>query len=184
MSRRNLTTTGADHGAPYVPGEPIRLWDGPALVGTVQSVEVLDQGASLRLGSFLYADTPSAKQATVRRVALFEITHFVLEACPAVTEIWFDLDHHLATERDGVALASIRSRLLHSMGAEEIKIIPALGDTGRGHFALEAVWRNTAANRAALASALEAARQAHRDARDNELGWGSRLRNLGQMLRF
>lgn len=183
MPRRNLTATGASC-SPYIPGEPIHLWDGAAHVGTVRRVLVSDGATRLRLGSFAYADTKAARRPTVRKLMLFEITSFVLTHFPGIAEVRFDLDHRLETRSDGVAIASIRSRLLHSMGAEEIKIIPALGETGAGHFTLEAIWRNTAGNQAALSAALDAAREAHWRSSDPQGDWTTKLRTWGQLLRL
>ncbi|MDM0041681.1 hypothetical protein QTH89_05900 [Variovorax sp. J22G21] len=183
MTSRGLSLAGAGR-APYVLGQPLWIWEEEEHVGTVQRVEADDDASRIRLGQFAYADTPAARRVTVRKLAMFEVTTFLVTRFPCITEVWFDLDHRLETQRDGVALASLRSRLLKSMGAEEIKIIPRLGEAGDGHFALEAVWRNSAAAQAALAQALHAAREANGIEQDTPLDWSTRLRNWRRSLRF
>ncbi|MEP6721544.1 MAG: hypothetical protein ABJA77_08880 [Variovorax sp.] len=150
----------------------------------MQRVEANADASQVRLGQFAYADTAAARRVTVRKLVMFELTTFLVTRFPRIAEVRFDLDHRLETRRDGVALANMRSRLLQSMGAEEIKIIPRLGEAGDGHFTLKALWRNSPAAQAALALALHDAREANGIEYDTPLDWSKRLRNWGQSLRF
>ncbi|RZL88235.1 MAG: hypothetical protein EOP82_23645 [Variovorax sp.] len=80
-----------------------------------------------------------------------------------VQAIRFSLGRDIEGYGDGLKLADVRSRLLLSIGASHIVVTPKPDAAHAGHFVVAAVWEYNRANLAALASRLEAERDAYRE---------------------
>ncbi len=156
-----LTITDAKK-KPYTHGAAMWLWEGDSLVGKVNEVVLNPERTQILLDRFVYANTPAARKPSIRPLCLFEVAAYLVEQVPTALEIIFTLSHRIQGFRDQGALSAARSRVLESMGAEQIKVVTRPNSSGEIEFVVEAVWRYNAGNRDALQGALMAARETHK----------------------
>lgn len=156
-----LSITGPER-SPYTPGASMWLWEGDSHIGTVQEVMLNPERTQILLDRFVYADTPAARRPSIRPLCLFEVASYLVEQVPTALEIVFTLSHRLEAVQDQARLATARSRLLESMGAEQIKVVPRPTSRAEIEFVVEAVWHYNTDNLVSLRQALDGAREVHR----------------------
>jgi len=89
-----LRLTGPD-GRDYVPGEPIDVFDGEALIGRVQSVTLSYDGTEVWVENFMTVDFEGFRAGALPRLVLAEVVNFIAERHPSVHMIGIELsrDH-------------------------------------------------------------------------------------------
>ncbi len=176
----SFSVTGPDR-SPYALGHALWLWEGEVHVGTVHRVRVMSDGSHVSLERFNYNVSPAQVLITLRKLAVLEITAYLLTTFPRVTTLSYVFSHAVA-DLNGIALANARARFLNSMGAELVSTAPGAGGRIDGNFTIVATWRRTPETVRIVEHALAAARlDRSRDIRE-EAKWWSRLRRWGAKL--
>lgn len=180
MSFQSLHLTGPQ-GCPYVLGEPIEVYDGPTLIGRVQSVTMSPGGDEVRVENFLTTDFADFRAKALPKLVLAEVVSFIAERYPSIHAIGIELSRDIeAFEGREATLASARAEILQSIGTNSIRINPKPHAGQAGHFAVSGVWHYDEASVAALAAVLQAQRAAYRQRLDAPSGVAPRptLRRL------
>ncbi|MDM0114907.1 hypothetical protein QTI66_22345 [Variovorax sp. J22R133] len=163
MTFRSLRITGPNK-RPYVLGEPIDVYDGNEHVGTLLSVSVSANGNEVRLEDFLTASLPDFRSKGIATLVTAEIVTFISERFPSVHAIGIVLSREIeGFETRGNKLASFRSDMLRSIGADGIRVTPKPHAEHAGHFVVSGIWQYNRANVEALAAVLERERAAYRE---------------------
>jgi len=160
-----LRLTGPD-GRDYVPGEPIDVFDGEALIGRVQSVTLSYDGTEVWVENFMTVDFEGFRAGALPRLVLAEVVNFIAERHPSVHMIGIELNRDVPefVGREA-SLASYRSEILQSIGVRNIRVSPKPQGGRIGCLAVTGIWHYDGASVAALAAALRTQRAAYRDAR-------------------
>jgi len=161
MIFKGLRITGPD-AKPYVLGETIDVYDGSTHVGRVLSVGVGANGNEVRLEDFLTTDLGDLRAKGIALLVMAEIVTFVSERYPSVHAIGIVLSRDLeGFEGREAKLASVRSRMLQSIGADSIRVTPKPHARHAGHFVVSGIWQYNRSSVEALAKVLETERAAY-----------------------
>jgi hypothetical protein len=160
MTTPSLRISGPDR-APYELGQPIHVHDGEACLGVIEDVSLRRGGSELHVEHFEATPLVAERKLVVRKLILLELTAFIAGNFPEVRSISFSLNKLIPGQEDGLKLAAARAALLHSIGAEAIKIVPNHEATHAGQFVVDGVWKRSAPTLEALAMAIAAEREAY-----------------------
>jgi hypothetical protein len=163
MTFQRLHLTGPQ-GSPYVLGERIEVYDGPNLIGRVQSVTPSPGGDEVRIENFLTIDFADFRAKALPKLVLAEVVSFIAERYPSIHAIGIELSRDIeAFEGQAARLATARAEILESIGTSGVQVYPKPHAGQAGHFAVTGVWRYDEASVAALAAVLQAQRAAYRE---------------------
>jgi hypothetical protein len=161
MTSFRLRLTGPE-GRPYVLGEPIEVYDGATLIGHVHSVTVSADGMEVLAENFLTVDFAEFRSAGLPKLVLAEVVAFITEGFPVIHTIGVELSRDIeGYEGREALLAGARTEILHSIGAQDVRVTPKPVARHAGHFAVTGVWHYDRQSLDALAATLEAQRAAY-----------------------
>jgi hypothetical protein len=182
MTFQRLHLSGPQ-GRPYVLGERIEVYDGPTLIGRVQSVTPSPGGDEVRVENFLTTDFADFRAKALPKLVLAEVVSFIAERYPSIHAIGIELSRDIeGYEGREATLASARAEILQSIGTSGVRIHPKPHPGQAGHFAVTGVWRYDKASVTALAAVLQAQRAAYRERTEAGAKPATR-RTLRQLLR-
>jgi hypothetical protein len=157
MTFKGFRITGPKPGA-YVLGDPIDVYDGQLHLGRLSQVSVSADGSELRLEDFITTDLEVLRTRRLARLLMVEILSFIVERHPSVSAIGIvlsaDIDLIEGLPGGSAKLASVREQLLHSVGADNIRITPKPHPRHPAHFAVSGVWQYNRETAHILAEAL------------------------------
>jgi len=160
MTRPVLRVTGAG-GTPYILGAPMHVYDDEVHLGTVTSVQVGPGGHEIAVGNFVASNLADLYRSRLVVLVVVEVVQFLIDNYPSVQTIGLTLSGHVEdSESERGGLAGVRSDLLRSIGAGNVTITPSPHGRLKAHFAVSGIWTYNPAACAALASVLDAERQA------------------------
>jgi hypothetical protein len=159
MATPTLLIAGKERSTYRLP-EPLHIYDGDALVGTIE-VAISKDGHELRLDHFTPSPISTRNRGVSRKLVLVEVLTFLAEQFETVATIRLILNTPFEGRHDALNVASARARMLGRISAEHIQIIPNLTPSGRGDFTVQAVWKRCSQSLRALREALHHERAAH-----------------------
>jgi hypothetical protein len=155
-------------GGPCALGEPMHVHDGSVELGTLDPVDVSRDGTEVLIGRFIPSPFVRARRRNFGPLVLLEVTSFIAERFQGVQVVSYSLSREIELHGDGMQVATARSALLQSMGAERVTISPQPDSGPPGNFVVQGVWTYNAQNLAALRACLELERQNYRRLAANE----------------
>jgi hypothetical protein len=155
MRLKTLKITGPGQAA-YALGAPLLVFDDEQHLGTVDPVPVSADGTEVHIEHFVPTDI--GKERSLGSLILVELAAFLVENCTTVQVISFALGRDIEGYHDANKLASVRSALLHSIGAAQVLITPRPDLLHAGHFIVAGIWEYNQANIKALYAALHTER--------------------------
>lgn len=155
-------------GGPCALGEPMHVHDGSVELGTLDPVDVSRDGTEVRIGRFVPTPFVRTHRRNFGPLVLLEVTSFIAERFQGVQAVSYALSREIELHGDGMQVATARSTLLHSMGAEGVTISPQPDSGPPGNFVVQGVWTYNVQNLAALRACLTAERQIYRQLAANE----------------
>ena len=157
MTFAGLRISGRKPG-PYVLGEPLDVFDGSMHLGRLNSVSVSADGSELRLEDFRTTDLSRLRTWRTARLIVVEVLHFFVEKYPSVSAIGIVLSADIETlegqEGGAMRLATARSQMLQSVGAQDVLVTPRPHPRHAAHFIVSGVWKYNSENAQTLADAL------------------------------
>lgn len=164
MTFQGLRITGPRPG-PYLLGDPIHVLDGSTHLGRLQRVSVNAGGGELLLEDFVTTDLELMRTRRLTRLITVEVLSFFVERYPTISAIGIvlsaDIEVIEGAPGGAAKLASVRERLLQSIGADHIRVSPKPHPKYPAHFAVSGIWQYNRDNAQTLAAALQAERAAY-----------------------
>lgn len=157
--KSRIRFTGPD-GAPYLLGQPMRVYEGSALLATLDPVLIQNGGTELHISDFSPTHAIANETRQIGRWIFFEICVFTIERFPQIQTIGFSFERPFVGPGSGVERAVSRARLLEQVGAVDVSI--KLLTTG-AHL-VSGVWHYSEQNIASVRNALVEQRTIYLDA--------------------
>ena len=134
-----LLIAGKDRST-YRLAEPLHIYDGDALVGTIDAARSKD-GRELRLDRFTPSPISTRNRGVPRKLVLVEVLTSLAEQFETVATIRLILNTPFEGRHDALKVANARAQMLGRISAEHIQIIPNLSPSSSGDFTVEAIWK-------------------------------------------
>ncbi|CAN7717551.1 hypothetical protein LJR175_006000 [Variovorax sp. LjRoot175] len=181
MATSTLLIAGKER-SPYRLAESLHIYDGDALVGTIEAA-ISKDGHELRLDRFTPSPISTRNRGVPRKLVLVEVLTFLAEQFETVATIRLTLNTPFEGRHDALKVASARAQMLGRISAEHIQIIPNLSPSGRGDFTVEAIWKRCPQSLGALREALHHERASHEARRMSAGSVKDRLARLGARIK-
>lgn len=143
----------------YELGEPMFIYDGGRLLGTVEPVEVSPDRSEVRISRFVPSAALKREARSFGALLLVEVTMFLVERFPTIQAVHYALTRELEKHGDGLMVAAARVEFLRSIGATDIEARPKPDSSSPGNFVVKGVWGYTEDNITSLRLALAMERQ-------------------------
>jgi hypothetical protein len=178
MTFESLRFTGSN-GQHYRLGEPLDVHDGDNFLGTLDPVQVSRDGTEVLIERFIPSSFVKERKRNFGPLVLLEVTSFLAEQFTGVQSVSYSLSREIEMHGDGMQVASARSVLLHSIGAEAVTITPRPDSNTPGNFVVQGVWTYNERNLQALGQCLARERATYRqwDSAPPDAANGSDLRS-------
>ncbi|MDM0110629.1 hypothetical protein QTI66_00625 [Variovorax sp. J22R133] len=161
MNDKKLRITGPD-ATPYTLGQPMHVYDGDLLLGTLDPVPLLKSGTELFVEAFTPARAVSEEPRHVGRLIFLEICAFIAEHYPQIQAISFVFSRQVDVLGAGEQQALARAETMARIGAINVKMTPK-ANALPGHFVVSGIWPYSQHNLAALHGVLEEERALYRE---------------------
>ncbi|HEY1226099.1 MAG TPA: hypothetical protein VGF26_02150, partial [Ramlibacter sp.] len=113
---------------PYLLGEPLDVFDGPLHLGRLNAVSTSPDGSELRLEDFRTTDLRRLGTWRTARLIVVEVLSYFVERYPSISAIGVvlsaDIEALEGQEGGAARLADARSRMLQSVGMQNIHVTP------------------------------------------------------------
>ncbi|VTU42632.1 hypothetical protein H6P1_00611 (plasmid) [Variovorax sp. PBL-H6] len=146
----------------YELGEPMFVYEGARLLGTVEPVEASPDRSEVRVGRFVPSPSSRREVRNFAPLLLAEVTMFLAERFPAIQAVHFALSRELEMHGDGLMVAAARVEFLRSIGATDIEARPRPDASRPGNFVVHGVWAYTEENISSLRMVLAMERELYR----------------------
>ena len=149
--------------APFALGEPMYVYDGELLLGTLDPVQVTHGGSNVHITRIVPTQLARTGKRTFDPLVLLETISFIAGRFPAVQTVSFSLRSEVASYEEGMKIASARSTLLQRIGTDRVTISPQSDSAAPGNFVVHGVWIYNERNLATLGQCLQRERAIYRD---------------------
>jgi hypothetical protein len=160
MTFKKLRITGPAASV-YELGQPMWVYDGSVLLGTLDPVPLLNMGTELHVESFTPTRVVRDERRHVGRLIFLEICAFIAEHFHQIQAISFVFTRQVDVLGGGKEQATSRAETVDRIGAVNVQITPK-ADALPGHFVVSGVWVYSERNLAALKIVLEEQRALYR----------------------
>jgi hypothetical protein len=148
---------------PFSLGEPMYVYDGELLLGTLDPVQVTHGGSNVHITRIVPTQLARTGKRTFDPLVLLETISFIAGRFPAVQTVSFSLRSEVASYEEGMKIASARSTLLQRIGTDRVTISPQSDSAAPGNFVVHGVWIYNERNLATLGQCLQRERAIYRD---------------------
>jgi hypothetical protein len=149
MNCTQIRITGPN-GAHYQLGDPMYVYAGALLLGTLDPVRVLNDGTQIHIEPFTPTQVVLDEQRHIGRLIFFEICAFVSEHFSQIQLISFAFARPITSLGGPAQQAGSRAAAMERIGVEDVRITPV----SSGAHVVSGTWAYSEKNLAALHLAL------------------------------
>jgi hypothetical protein len=158
MTFQKLRFTGPGE-APYQLGQPLSVYDGSVLLGTLDPVILRQDGTEIHIEAFAPTRVVLSEPRHIGRLILFELCAYVSEHFHQIQAISFSFSRPIRALGGPAKQATSRAEALKRIGAVNVQVTPRTS----GEHVVSGVWPYSKRSVAALRIALEEQRELFRE---------------------